>query len=173
MEQTTQPLPPGPPPPPTPPRLTRSKRDRVIGGVAGGLGRYFGVDPIIFRISLVVLVFAGGAGVLAYVAALLLIPEADEEEAAPAELAQPSRDRWLLVVLVIVGIVVAGPILAIPLLIVGVPFLILGAIVLPFLVVALVGALVWWLVSGAGRTERPKSRVPDCSEWGCCSCSSR
>jgi phage shock protein PspC (stress-responsive transcriptional regulator) len=60
-----------------PRRLTRSSSDRMLGGVAGGLGRYFGIDPIIFRIAFVVLAFAGGAGVLAYVAVLLFVPSDD------------------------------------------------------------------------------------------------
>ena len=71
------------PPPPAaataaagaPRRLTRSSSDRVLGGVAGGLGRYFDIDPIIFRIGFVVLTIAGGAGVLAYLAAWLLVPD--------------------------------------------------------------------------------------------------
>ena len=70
------------PPPPAaataaagaPRRLTRSSSDRILGGVAGGLGRYFDIDPIIFRIGFVVLTIAGGAGVLAYLAAWLLVP---------------------------------------------------------------------------------------------------
>lgn len=58
---------------PEPRRLTRS-RERVIGGVGGGLGRYFGVDPIIFRIGLVALAIFGGAGIFVYIAALLFVP---------------------------------------------------------------------------------------------------
>src|SRR3954470_23002207 len=58
-------------------KLTRSSTDKLIGGVAGGLGRYFGVDPILFRIAFVVLVFAGGAGVLAYIALLAFVPADD------------------------------------------------------------------------------------------------
>ena len=58
-------------------RLTRSRNDRVIGGVCGGLGRYFNVDPILFRIGAVALAFVGGAGVLLYLAALLLVPNED------------------------------------------------------------------------------------------------
>ncbi len=68
-----------PPGPGTPRRLTRSASDRMLGGVAGGLGRYFGIDPIIFRIAFVVLTFAGGAGVLAYVAMLLFVPSDDPD----------------------------------------------------------------------------------------------
>jgi phage shock protein PspC (stress-responsive transcriptional regulator) len=49
-----------------PRRLTRSSSDRVLAGVAGGLGRYFGVDPVIFRIGFGLSVFFGGLGALAY-----------------------------------------------------------------------------------------------------------
>ncbi len=61
-------------PPPTAP-LRRSTEDKVIAGVCGGLGRYFGVDPIWFRIAFVVLTFGGGSGILVYLLAWLLIPE--------------------------------------------------------------------------------------------------
>ena len=70
---------------PTPPRrLTRSRSDRIIGGVCGGLGRYFNVDPVIFRIGAVALVFAGGASILVYLAMLLLVPSDDDVAAQPA-----------------------------------------------------------------------------------------
>ena len=59
-------------------RLTRSSSDKLIGGVAGGLGRYFGVDPILFRIAFVVLTFAGGVGVLAYIGLLAFVPADDD-----------------------------------------------------------------------------------------------
>jgi phage shock protein PspC (stress-responsive transcriptional regulator) len=49
-----------------PRRLLRSSNDRVIAGVAGGLGRYFGVDPVIFRIGFALSIFFGGLGGLAY-----------------------------------------------------------------------------------------------------------
>jgi phage shock protein PspC (stress-responsive transcriptional regulator) len=62
------------PEPPVSRRLTRSSDDRVIAGVAGGLGRYFGVDPVVIRIILVVLMFFGGAGFVAYAAAWLFVP---------------------------------------------------------------------------------------------------
>jgi phage shock protein PspC (stress-responsive transcriptional regulator) len=72
-------------PPPVPRRLTRSSSDKVLAGVAGGLGRYFDIDPIIFRIGFVVLVFAGGAGVLAYLAAWVLVPDDPIPGQAPAD----------------------------------------------------------------------------------------
>ena len=73
-QEENRPRRPPPPRPRAPRRLTRSSSDRVLGGVAGGLGRYFDIDPIIFRIGFVVLTIAGGAGLLAYVAAWLFVP---------------------------------------------------------------------------------------------------
>ena len=67
------------PEPEEPRRLTRAGSDAVIGGVASGLGRYFGVDPILFRIGFVVLAFAGGVGILAYLALLAFVPSDGEE----------------------------------------------------------------------------------------------
>ncbi len=67
---------PTPSPAPTP-RLVRSSIDRRIAGVAGGLGRYFGVDPVLFRIGFLLLVFAGGIGLLAYLAAWFAVPVGD------------------------------------------------------------------------------------------------
>ena len=55
--------------------LRRSRDDRVIAGVCGGLGRYFGIDPVILRIAFVVLLLAGGAGILLYVVAWIAVPE--------------------------------------------------------------------------------------------------
>jgi len=65
--------PPGPRPEPRP--LRRSTHDRIISGVAGGLGDYFGVDAVIFRVLFAVLSFFGGVGLLAYALAWLLVPE--------------------------------------------------------------------------------------------------
>lgn len=81
---TTESLPPPPPPPPPgPKRLLRSKDDRVIAGVAGGLGKYFDIDPVIIRIAAVVTIFFGGLGVLAYLLAAILVP-ADDGAGNPA-----------------------------------------------------------------------------------------
>ena len=62
---------------PAPRRLARSRSDRLVGGVAGGLGRHFAVDPLIFRIAFVVLTFAGGFGIFAYLVGLIAIPDED------------------------------------------------------------------------------------------------
>src|SRR3954449_1630889 len=87
---------PTPPPPAEPRRLKRSSSDRVLGGVCGGLGAYLGVDPIIVRVAAVVLAFFGGAGILFYLAAWLLVPS-DDPAARPA----PGRGATIAGVLVL------------------------------------------------------------------------
>ncbi len=55
-------------------RLTRSADDKVLGGVCGGLGSYFGVDPVIVRLIFVGLIFAGGLSVVLYPVLWLIMP---------------------------------------------------------------------------------------------------
>lgn len=55
-------------------RLTRSNSDKVIAGVCGGVGHYFGIDPVIVRLIMVALVFAGGVSFLIYPILWLVIP---------------------------------------------------------------------------------------------------
>ena len=57
------------------PPLRRSTSDRVLGGVAGGVARWLGIDPAIVRVVLVVLAIFGGSGVVLYVLGWLFIPE--------------------------------------------------------------------------------------------------
>lgn len=66
-----------------PRRFLRSRDDRVIAGVGGGLGRYFDIDPVIVRIAFAVSILFGGIGVIAYIAAALFVP-ADDGTGAPA-----------------------------------------------------------------------------------------
>lgn len=61
-------------------RLRRSRHDRVVAGVCGGLGEYLGVDPVLLRLAAVALTVSGGAGVLTYALAWMLIPETDEDD---------------------------------------------------------------------------------------------
>jgi phage shock protein PspC (stress-responsive transcriptional regulator) len=83
MTDPTSPQPPSPAPPPR--RLTRSNDDRIIGGVAGGLGRHLDIDPLAIRITFVILSFAGGLGLLAYLLCLAFVP---------AEGTPPEEQRW-------------------------------------------------------------------------------
>jgi phage shock protein C len=67
------------------PRLTRSSTDSMLGGVAGGLGRYLGVDPVLVRVGFIVGTLLSGAGALAYLAMLVVIPrDTDVHTHAPA-----------------------------------------------------------------------------------------
>lgn len=62
-------------------RLFRSKTDRLLGGVCGGIGRYYDTDPNLVRILWVVLTLLSvGIGVIAYLAAWIIIPEEPFED---------------------------------------------------------------------------------------------
>ncbi|MBT2507143.1 PspC domain-containing protein [Streptomyces sp. ISL-98] len=67
-------------PGPGQPPLRRMKRQKVVGGVCGGLGRHFDLDPVIFRIGLGVLAVTGGIGLIFYGFAWLFIPLDGEDE---------------------------------------------------------------------------------------------
>jgi phage shock protein PspC (stress-responsive transcriptional regulator) len=70
-------------------RLHRSRRNRMVAGVASGLADYFDVDPTLVRIGFVVLTLMGGLAVPLYVAGWLLIPE----EGADLSMAEDLLDR--------------------------------------------------------------------------------
>jgi phage shock protein PspC (stress-responsive transcriptional regulator) len=125
-----------------PRRLLRSRENRVLGGVCAGLGRYFNTDPVFFRIGALVLALIGGAGVLLYLAALLLIPS-DDSGAAVASGSVDGRNRALVIAGVVLLLLVAWPFLL------G-GGLLLGGILVPLAVLVAIGVLVWWLVSGEG-----------------------
>jgi phage shock protein PspC (stress-responsive transcriptional regulator) len=77
--------------------LHRSRDDRIMAGVAGGLGRYFDISPTFFRIGFAILTLVGGAGILLYIAAWLVIPDEGESDSIVSEALRRHRDRpWLL-----------------------------------------------------------------------------
>jgi phage shock protein C len=88
-----------------PRRLYRSTNDRVLAGICGGLGEYFAVDPVWFRIGFVVLTLGGGAGILAYLIMWLIVqPQPDGHvPTAPAERGTVSGAAILGVMLMIAG----------------------------------------------------------------------
>ena len=65
------------PSPISPRRLTRSTTDRKIGGVAGGLAGYLGVDPLAVRLGFAIGSLFSGAGLIAYILMLAFVPEQD------------------------------------------------------------------------------------------------
>ena len=90
-----------------PPRLHRSRQDRVLAGVCGGLGRYLDLDPVVLRILTVALIFTG-VGIPAYIIAWIVIPEAAENEPeAPA----PPAGRARAALTLGIGLVVLGALL--------------------------------------------------------------
>jgi phage shock protein PspC (stress-responsive transcriptional regulator) len=69
----------------SPQRLTRSSTDKYVGGVSGGLGTHFGVDPTLVRVGWVfAALVTGGAALLAYAALLVVVPREDAAPSFPA-----------------------------------------------------------------------------------------
>lgn len=113
------------PPPPPPPGaaaiedddtfrgLRRSRSDRVVAGVAGGLGQYFGIDPVIVRIAFIVLTVFSGTGFLLYLLGWIVIAkDGDHESSAMRALrGSPDGNRGLLFVVLAVGaiLVISSP----------------------------------------------------------------
>jgi len=105
-----EPSPPAPEPPPAAggQRVVRRSRDeRVVAGVCGGIGRYLGIDPVLLRIAFVILALANGLGLIAYVVAWVVIPE-ERPGQAPAPVPETRRETGRLVLggaLVVLGLV--------------------------------------------------------------------
>jgi phage shock protein PspC (stress-responsive transcriptional regulator) len=108
----------------------RSATDRKLGGVAGGLGRAWNVDPILIRVAFVVLALFGGSGVLLYCAGWLTMRGDGDDVSAIEALAGRGRSSVspaLAVVLIVVGLASMGSIFSW-----GIPFwpVLVGAIIL-------------------------------------------
>ena len=135
-------------------RLRRSVTDRHIAGVAGGLARHLDIDPIIVRVLLVVSLFFGGAGLVAYVGAWILVPEEGTDD-QPLGLDERSRTVGLIGVGVLALLSALGTWA--------------GAFSFPWQL-AVIGAVVLWFVhrskrarsldSGYGATSAPPTYDP-------------
>lgn len=55
-------------------KLYRSVTNKMLGGVCGGIGEYLNIDPTVIRLLWVIIGLCGGAGVIAYIIALVVIP---------------------------------------------------------------------------------------------------
>ncbi len=74
-------------------RLVRTRGDRMVGGLAAGIGRKLGVDPTWVRLIWVILAFAtSGVAVLVYFVLLFVVPEETDAEAAAVAAAGPTRN---------------------------------------------------------------------------------
>ena len=121
QDPTPPPPPPGSvgPPPGFPPlsTLRRSRTDRKLAGVSGGIGRWVGVDPLIIRILFVVLTIFGGSGILLYVLGWLLIADDGERESQGQRLVRGHTDGSTVstvvfgAVVLILGLVFMGSVL--------------------------------------------------------------
>jgi len=76
--------PPPPPQPPVRPQLRRSRTDKILGGVSGGLAEYSGIDALLWRVGFVALALAGGTGVIVYLLLWLLMPAGPTGYGPPA-----------------------------------------------------------------------------------------
>jgi phage shock protein PspC (stress-responsive transcriptional regulator) len=77
--------PPPPPGPPARPQLRRSRTDKILGGVSGGLAEYSGVDALLWRVGFVALALAGGTGIVVYLLLWLLMPAGPQAYGMPVE----------------------------------------------------------------------------------------
>lgn len=94
-----------------PRRLRRRTSDRVIGGVAGGVGEYLNIDPLLLRVAFAGLMIFGGAGLVLYVAAWLWIPaQGRDDSIAEDVLARVSRRLGAvgMAILVLLTVVLVG-----------------------------------------------------------------
>src|SRR4051812_12587952 len=81
----------------------RSANDRVLTGVAGGIGERLGIDPVVVRLAFVVLSLAGGVGILCYIAAAL-VSRGPDATATPAASPRASTMQAISVGLVVAGV---------------------------------------------------------------------
>jgi phage shock protein C len=77
-------------------QFVRTKGDRMIGGVCGGIARYFNIDPVIVRLLFVLAVFLGGVSPLIYVLLWVVLPEEQAAYTAPQALPDHPRpvEEW-------------------------------------------------------------------------------
>lgn len=81
----------------------------MVAGVCGGLARYFDIHPAFYRVGFVVLTLLGGAGILIYAAAALVIPDEGKEDSVATAALRNRRDRpWPLIGLALVGVALAS-----------------------------------------------------------------
>ncbi|WP_292485362.1 PspC domain-containing protein [Methanohalobium sp.] len=108
-------------------KLTKSKSDRMLAGVCGGIAEYFDVDPVLVRVAFVVLALVNGLGILLYIILAIVMPEPENNDKTPEQnttsekgtdeysendtytktqhkSSHTDRTLWLGVILIILGI---------------------------------------------------------------------
>jgi phage shock protein C len=66
-------------------KIYRSRKDRMLAGVSGGLGDYFGIDSTIIRLAFVAFALLGGPGFLVYIICMIVIPIEPDSSVAVIE----------------------------------------------------------------------------------------
>ena len=146
------------PPPPQPPaagRLARPKDDRVVSGVAAGIGNYFGVDPVWVRVLFAITAFAAFSGVLVYLVLALSMPEVEESPPPGSNPRDPSV-FWIGAAVILFFSATTWNLWPRP------------GILIPIAIVAL-GVALWQRPSGSRRTTEepmPPPRPPDAGTSG-------
>ena len=85
-------------------RLFKSRTERMIDGVCGGIAEYFNVDPTLVRIVTVLLALSGGVGIILYFAGMIIMPTNPAAVAAPsAEKSSAANHRFWGILLVVLG----------------------------------------------------------------------
>ena len=100
-------------------KLYRSRTDRMLFGVCGGLAKYFGIDSSLMRIIMVLLALAGGVGVLMYFVMAFIVPLEGSTTSAPRDVIvenaedvrttaemQTRRRNWFGVIVIAIGVVI-------------------------------------------------------------------
>ncbi|CAA9362686.1 MAG: hypothetical protein AVDCRST_MAG47-308 [uncultured Nocardioidaceae bacterium] len=88
-------------------KLRRTRLDRKVAGVAGGLGSHLNIDPTILRVLFVVLAFFGGSGILLYGALWLLVPEEGSEHVVIST-SESTRNGLLIGAAAVAGLIALG-----------------------------------------------------------------
>ena len=119
---------------PTVKPLQRSRSDRMLAGVSGGLASYFEIHPAFFRVGFVVLTLLGGAGLVIYFAAVLVMPDEGQQDSIVSAAIRDRRDRpWPLIavgLLAVAGVILLSHATVWPHGDAWLPFLLVGAAIL-------------------------------------------
>jgi phage shock protein PspC (stress-responsive transcriptional regulator) len=128
--------------------VNRNTDDRWLAGVCSGIADRLGIDPIIVRGALIVLLFVGGIGGLAYLVAWALLPDQKGKILAEAAL---HGDGWGIALLIVIGIALVSNVS---------DRWWLWTILLP------VGLLVWWGIRSARAGKTPEQMGEEAREFG-------
>jgi len=71
-------------------RLYKSKKNKTIAGVCGGIAEYFDIDPVVVRLIFILFFFIGGAAIIAYILGAIIIPNPPEEHVESTDTKAPS-----------------------------------------------------------------------------------